>query len=325
MKRGLVIGKFMPLHKGHIAMIKFAVTQCDELIVSMSYTGVDPINPTLRFEWIKEQFKNNFNILLYIIKDDFDREDLPLQERTAIWAKKMREVYPKINVLISSENYGVSFAQNMGTEHVVFDMQRSIIPISATAIRNNPFTNWQYIPAHIQPYFVKKICFYGSESTGKSTMSAKMAAHYKTDFVPEAARDILQSNEFGEKEIVAIGKLQHQYIQEKLKTANKLLFCDTDAITTQIYAQHYLGKVPPEIYEFEKLTTYDLYFLLDIDTPWIADPLRDQGHRRQEMFELFKNELEKRKIEYVLISGNYEERERRVREVVDGMIEKLWC
>mgnify|MGYP003834889701 CR=1 FL=1 len=33
MKRGLVIGKFMLVHKGHIALINFAASQCDELIV----------------------------------------------------------------------------------------------------------------------------------------------------------------------------------------------------------------------------------------------------------------------------------------------------
>lgn len=54
MKRGLVIGKFMPIHNGHTALINFAASQCDELIVSMSYTPDDKINPELRFQWIKE-------------------------------------------------------------------------------------------------------------------------------------------------------------------------------------------------------------------------------------------------------------------------------
>lgn len=58
MTRGLVIGKFMPIHNGHVALITFAASQCDELIVSMSYTLEDKINPDLRFEWIKEIFKN---------------------------------------------------------------------------------------------------------------------------------------------------------------------------------------------------------------------------------------------------------------------------
>jgi len=74
MKRGLVIGKFMPLHKGHIALIEFAAALCDELIVSMSYTDNDPIDPQLRLEWIKEQFKSRPDIKPFIIKDRFDDE-----------------------------------------------------------------------------------------------------------------------------------------------------------------------------------------------------------------------------------------------------------
>jgi HTH-type transcriptional repressor of NAD biosynthesis genes len=139
--------------------------------------------------------------------------------------------------------------------------------------------------------------------------------------VPEAAREILLSNDFSEKEIIAIGKRQYQYLQEKLKHANKLLFCDTDAITTQIYSQLYLGKVPHEIYAIEKQTSYDLYFLLDIDTPWIADPLRDQEHRRKEIMEIFKQELERRKIDYVMISGNYREREERVKSKIEEIFD----
>jgi HTH-type transcriptional regulator, transcriptional repressor of NAD biosynthesis genes len=323
MKRGLVIGKFMPLHMGHIALIDFAAAHCDELIVSMSYTDDDPIPPTLRFEWIKGQFKNKPSIKPNIIKDDFDNASLPIAGRTAIWAVKMKEVYPPIDVIFSSEPYGIPFAQHLGAVHHCFDMNRVIVPVSATQIRNKPLTNWQFIPAPIQPYFVKKICFYGPESTGKSTMAIKMAEHYQTDYVPEAARHLLQSNDFGEKEIIAIGQLQDQWLQEKLKTANKLLFCDTDAITTSIYSQIYLNTLPPVIGELEKKTVYDHYFLLDIDTPWVADPLRDQGHRRKEMMEIFERELIKRNIAYTVISGNYPEREQKVIHWVDQMVKQL--
>jgi len=59
MKRGLVIGKFMPIHNGHIALINFAKAHCDELIVSLSYT---PNDPQLRFNWTKEIFGKELNI-----------------------------------------------------------------------------------------------------------------------------------------------------------------------------------------------------------------------------------------------------------------------
>ena len=66
MKQGLVIGKFMPVHKGHLALIEFAAAQCDELIVSMSYTNQDPIHPDLRKNWLMELLKKEKNLLLFI-------------------------------------------------------------------------------------------------------------------------------------------------------------------------------------------------------------------------------------------------------------------
>jgi len=114
MKRGLVIGKFLPIHDGHIALINFAASQCDELIVSMSYTDQDPIAADLRFSWIKEIFKDRPAIKPAMIRDDFDNEKLPLLERTKKWSEVIRRTYPPIDVLFSSEPYGDPFAVNLG-------------------------------------------------------------------------------------------------------------------------------------------------------------------------------------------------------------------
>ncbi len=114
--------------------------------------------------------------------------------------------------------------------------------------------------------------------------------------------------------------MQDRYIQEKLLTANKLLFCETDAITTAIYCQHYLGRTLELVTEFEKRTFYDHYFLLDIDVPWVDDILRDHPHRRKEMMEIFEHELVKRKIAYTIIRGNYQEREKQVISHIDEMM-----
>lgn len=156
---------------------------------------------------------------------------------------------------------------------------------------------------------VKKICFYGPESTGKSTMARRMAALYHTAFVPEVARELVTSNDFTVEDIIKIGTAQTQRVKEKEKTANKFLFCDSDLITTQIYSMYYLKEIPPILRDLEKDITYDQYFLFDIDVPWVADGLRDLGHNRKEMFEIFKNELKKRSITYTLVQGSWKERE----------------
>jgi len=323
MIRGLVIGKFMPVHKGHIALINFAAAQCDELIVSMSYTDNDPVSFQLRFNWLQEIFADQLNIQPHLIKDDFDNELLPLNERTKIWAKKMQQQYPPIHIIFSSENYGQPFAENMQAKHVPFDAERINVAVASTLIRAKPLTYWNYIPQIVQPYFVKKICFYGPESTGKTYMSKLMSAHYKTNWVPEAAREILTSNEFSDKEILQIALMHDECVNQQLQTANKLLFCDTDVITTQIYAQHYLSLVPQMLFDIEKKTRYDLYFLMNIDTPWIEDPLRDLGNRRAEMFSIFKAALDKRNIPYILIEGDHKQREEAVISELNKLLEKF--
>ncbi|MBL7872236.1 MAG: AAA family ATPase [Cyclobacteriaceae bacterium] len=320
MKRGLVIGKFMPLHYGHIALIEFAAAHCDELIVSMSYNATDVISVELRLSWINETFKDQSTIKAFSIVDDFDREDLPFAERTKIWADRMRKVYPPIDIVFSSEGYGVPFAKNLGAKHKNFDLKRNLFPVSATLIRENPFAHWKYIPKGVRPFFVKKICFYGPESTGKSVMAKQLASYYQTDFVPEVAREIVSSNEFTVEDIIKIGHTQTERVLDKTKAANKILFCDTDLITTQIYSWHYLGEVPQILYELEKKITYDQYFLFDIDVPWVADGMRDLGTRRQEMHNIFKNELLNRGIRFIEVRGNYDEREKILKEHVDSML-----
>lgn len=319
MKRGLVIGKFLPPHAGHVALINFAAQRCDELIVSISDAKTDTIDPQLRLSWLKSIFKDRPNIKFFLIEDDFDHPELALPERTRIWADRMREVYPAFDSLFTSEEYGESFAKNLNAKHVPFDHDRKQFPVSASQIRKSPFQFWEFIPAIAKPYFIKKICFYGAESTGKSVMAQKMAEKYNTVFVPEVAREMISSNVFNREDIIAIGREQTARVYQQVKNANKILFCDTDVITTQVYSRHYLKVVPPVLYEFERMVQYDLYFLFEIDTEWVADNLRDLGsvEDRKNMHAIFKDELDRRKIHYITVQGNWEERERIVSQAID--------
>jgi HTH-type transcriptional regulator, transcriptional repressor of NAD biosynthesis genes len=167
---------------------------------------------------------------------------------------------------------------------------------------------------------IKKICFYGPESTGKSTMAKRMADLYKTEWVPEVSREFVTTNNFTTDDIRRIGHAQVDRTASKTKTANKILFCDTDLITTQIYCRYYLNVVPPVLYELEKQITYDLYFLFDIDVPWVPDGLRDLGEKRKEMFDVFKIELDKRGIHYSLVKGGWNEREAIIRREVNKLL-----
>ncbi|HTF22138.1 MAG TPA: AAA family ATPase [Chryseolinea sp.] len=320
MIRGLVIGKFMPIHKGHVALIEYACSQCDELIVSMSYTPQDPIAGDTRFEWVKSALAHESKVRPFAVLDDFDNEMLSLEERTKTWSEFIKRVYPKIDLVISSEAYGLPFALHLGAQHLAFDPERKRIPVSATMIRSRPMTYWTFIAEAARYYFVTKICLFGAESTGKSTLARRLAERYHTTFVPEVAREMIISNDFTVDDIMAIGKMHDERIGQQSRLANRLLFCDTDAITTQIYSQHYLGMIPEILFELERKTRYTQYFLLDIDVPWVADGLRDLGHRREEMMRVFRDALIKRDIPFVTVCGDFQNREAVMTKVVDELL-----
>ncbi len=155
----------------------------------------------------------------------------------------------------------------------------------------------------------KKIVLYGPESTGKSTLSRKLAQHHNTTYIEEFARDYLQEK-FNRTQLaatyddimpIAIG--QRVAENEALDRATDYLFCDTDVLETYVYCKAYFDKVPDPLLEAVHNAYYDLYLLMDIDTPWTNDDLRDRPEQREAFFNLFKNALEEFNKPYQLISG----------------------
>ncbi len=318
MKRGLVIGKFMPLHTGHVALIRFAAAHCDELILIVASDPGDPIPGDLRLAWIKEEFKRYLRIKPVQVEDPV--YSIAMEMQLEQWAQVIERQCPPLDFIFSSGPLGQSLARHLQATHIPFDSERSEHPVSSTEIRAHPFRFWEFITNPARGHFVKRICFIGPESTGKSTLAKRMAERYQTEFVPEVAREMISSNQFTVEDIIAIAKAQTARVLEKTETANRLLFCDTDLITTEIYSDVYLKEIPEELFRLEKAIKYDWYFLFDVDVPWVADGLRDLAAKRKEMFSRFKRELEARGIPYILLAGSFEDRERRVVDFVEELL-----
>ena len=164
-----------------------------------------------------------------------------------------------------------------------------------------------------------KIVLFGPESTGKTSLAKTLAEHYRTEWVPEFARDYLQEKYDNAGEICAqedllpIAKGQMKHENQLAKKANNILFCDTNLLETYIYGEAYY---PDFEYSLEarklktaiKKTHYDLHFLTYIDVPWEPDDLRDKPYEREAMFARFENALKERNLPFVLLKGNPQER-----------------
>ncbi|HEY0897249.1 MAG TPA: ATP-binding protein [Sphingobacteriaceae bacterium] len=172
---------------------------------------------------------------------------------------------------------------------------------------------------------IKKIAVVGPESTGKSTISARLAAYYQTVWVPEYARgycERLTAPCTWQDEINMFhGQLQLE--ADLLPQANRVLICDTTFITVKIWSDHVFGKSPDIVLETLPNHVYDFYLLMDIDLPWQEDPLRDFPHLREHFMMIWHQELRALNASYEIISGSGEDRFMNAVRAIDKFLEHV--
>lgn len=152
---------------------------------------------------------------------------------------------------------------------------------------------------------LKKVAITGPESTGKSWLAKKLADHFGTVWVPEYAREYLQTNgiNYDFNDIVTIAKGQKQRADNLAKVATNLLFCDTEALVTKIWSEVVFNRCDQWILNEIKTNPYDLYLLCYPDIKWEPDVLRENPDNRLELFELYVKELENRNLNFNVIKG----------------------
>lgn len=312
MEIGLVLGKFKPLHLGHIALIEFAQEKCDELIVLICASDKENIDGSTRLNWVMDSFKNNSKIrpiLLNYLEAELPNTSVSSIEVSTIWAPKLKTLFPKIDIIFSSEIYGNYLAEILKCKHICFDIDRKTFNISASEINSNVFKHWDFLATSAKSFYVKKICVYGTESTGKSTITEKLADYFQTTFVSEMAREIIEeTEECTENHLIQIAELQAKTINEKVNSANKLLFVDTDLNITSSYSQFLFNKKLVVDSWVEEANNFDLYLYLDNDAPFIQDGTRLDKKRRDELNLSHKKQLVDKGINYHLVTGNWDER-----------------
>lgn len=334
---GFMGGKFLPLHQGHIYAILAASNQVDELNVILSSSknrdrelcerdGIKYIPADVRMAWLGEALGNLENVKIVHVEDDqWDSNYDWAQGAEAI----KKAIGKPIDFVFSSEkSYNENFKKYYpDARHVVVDDERKTVTISATELRRNLYDNWDKLPNCVKPSFVKKVAIVGTESCGKTTLAKKLAKFFNTEYVHEVGRDYCErhSNNLTE-EMFNLIAMEHFMLQKKkARTSNKVLFVDSEAVTTQYYLDMYFkGRKSSLIEEIIKVQDYDLVLYLEPDVKWVDDGLRFAGEQevRRENNEKLKKMLDERGIKYQCISGNYDERFNKARNLVAKLFER---
>jgi NadR type nicotinamide-nucleotide adenylyltransferase len=187
-----------------------------------------------------------------------------------------------------------------------------------------------------------KVVVIGPESTGKSMLCEKLAAHYNTIWVEEYARGFLlkNGNAYTQHDLLTIAKGQIKNEEKAIQllsesgssspfgglrglTNNKLLFIDTDMYVMKVWSEFVFNACDHFILNQIAERKYDCYLLCEPDIDWVKDELREYPdlETRSKLFHHYKDLMVHQHCNWVSINGNYESRLNKAISHIDSLLQ----
>ena len=170
-----------------------------------------------------------------------------------------------------------------------------------------------------------KIAITGPESSGKSFLTQALAEHFNTCSTIEFARKYLEENgpKYDEELIHFFIEQQIALEDKALKSAHRILFCDTDLINFKIWLRHEGYEIPQELSDKINQPFYDFNLLLKPNIPWESDQLRQFPNDRDYFFILFEKELNDSASTYGIVDEDLDKRLAQSIQIIDNFLGAL--
>ncbi len=148
----------------------------------------------------------------------------------------------------------------------------------------------------------------GPECSGKSTLSKELAEKLDEPWVSEYAVEYLnqRTGAYQSEDLVAIAYGQLKQIHSAVPMARRYLIIDTGIEVIDLWHRDKIGPLPEELATLRQRWQPDMYLLCKPDIPYEPHPLREDEHRRDELFGKYQEMLQNECL--VIVSGNMEQR-----------------
>ena len=275
MNIGITFGGYCPMHQGHLDLIMQAKKENDICyVVVCGYDNEPRANETgltlnRRFSLVKQMFKDDEQIRVLQVNDTKLGIDESMSESNwDIWLNCVQDQIEaweakddatgcyEYTWYVGEESYSKALANRtynkfdhsgcVCIDNVVY-VERTINPISATMIRENPIKYWNKIAWPFRAYFSTNILITGTASEGKSTLTRDIANYFGIPYSEEYGRTYMEF--YGKDDTdLTINDFQEFLIEQRRDTKSKIespgncgvVISDTDNIVTLMYAQAYV-------------------------------------------------------------------------------------
>jgi HTH-type transcriptional regulator, transcriptional repressor of NAD biosynthesis genes len=343
-QRGLVVGKFSPLHRGHELVIRHAFELCREVVlISYSNPELPGCEAARRQRWLAQLFPQAHRL---VVKDDWLRQRFPdrngsvtvppndaedLVHRRFVGFLCAQGLGLTVDTVFTSEDYGDGFARELTNyfrehnssapevRHIQVDLRRTEVPVSGSQIRADVEANRHWLSPVVYASFVRRVCILGGESCGKSTLAEALAIHFGTVHVSEYGRELWEAKNgsLTYEDMLHIAQTQVAAEEQACLGAKRFLFCDTSPLTTLFYSQHLFQSAEAKLEQLAQ-RRYDLVVLCAADFAFVQDGTRQDANFRGRQNAWYINELDRRRVPFLQVTGGLSERIAQVRERLKG-------
>lgn len=301
---GLVVGKFAPLHTGHLHLIDHAAAHCERvLVLSWTEPGHPGCTTARREHWLRAcrpqhevcvvdgerlaRWRAARGLPAATLPPD-DSSDATQQHFLAGLLADVLQHRP--DAMFASEAYVEPCAAVLAARFgrpvtpVLVDPARARVPVRARDIRADPLSHRRFLPDEVWADWVPRVCLLGGESSGKTTLAKALADRLGEPWVPEYGRELWerQGGRLDEPDLLHIAQEQVSRERKAARAARRVLVCDTSPLTTLFYAQAMFGRADPALDALAG-RPYALHLLCEPDFPFVQDGTRqgDAFRRRQ--------------------------------------------
>ena len=374
MKVGITFGGYCPMHQGHLDLIMKAKKENDICyVVVCGYDNEPRANETgltlnRRFSLVKQMFKDDEQIRVLQVNDTKLGIDESMSESNwDIWLSCVARQINNAEVILNTSEY-INYTWYVGEKSYVTSLEkrkydkftfagwniidnvvyveRTINPISATMIRENPIKYWNKIAWAFRPYFSTNILITGTASEGKSTLTRDIATYFGIPYSEEYGRTYMEF--YGKSDTdLTINDFQEFLIEQRRDTKakiespgnNGIVISDTDNLVTLMYAQAYVEDPNIDLTEDDYKTLETLAWNIKRGIQWdkifLLPPKNkfvDDGTRYMEQSSMEERTKNYGKLVGLLtkfgwwhkveqLNGTYLENFERVKEYINGKYE----